>query len=282
MYTCSLENEYGEKLSLTNNPNYTVYRIDGLEPPTAVINTSPVANFDGSRFNSSKVNERNIVIYLTIENDCEANRINLYKHVKTKRFVKFYYKNSSREVYAVGYVESISIGIFEQKQSAQISILCPYSYFKNVNACITDFSTLEPMFVFPFAYDTSGAPFSVIEPGQTHSIVNGGDIENGVVITVKAVGRALNPTIFNLSKNEYFKINVDMFAGDEVVINTNKGSKKVTLTHDGVTTNVINAIERGSTWFELLVGDNLFTYDADEFPSNLLCTLTHENEFEGV
>lgn len=282
MYTCKIENEYGEQLELTNNRNYTVYKIDGLEPPTATINTSPVANFDGSRFNSSRTNERNIVIYLVIENDCEHNRINLYKYAKVKHKVVFYYKNSTRDVYIEGYVESMPIGFFDMKQHVQISILCPDPYFKSVNNKIVDFSTLKSLFVFPFAYTEAGGAFSELEIGKEQSIVNGGDVENGIIIRIQATGRVLNPVIYNFTKNEYFKINVDVFAGDEIILTTHKGKKGVSLIHEGVTTNIINSVVFGSKWFQLIAGDNLFGYDADEFPENLRCILTHCDEYEGV
>lgn len=282
MYTCSIENEYGERLTLTNNRNYTLYQIDGLEPPAATINTSTVANFDGSRFNSARTNERNIVIYLTIEGDCEQNRIDLYKYVKTKRWIRFYYTNENRDVYADGYVESIQIGFFDMKQAVQISILCPYPYFKARTDEITAFAALEPMFIFPFAYTVAGAPFSVLTYGAEQSIINEGDIENGVIITLRATGQVLNPKIYNLTKNEKYLLSVDMVTGDEIQINTNAGQKSVTMTHEGVTTNIINSVDIGSNWFQLQVGDNVFTYSADEYPENLMCTVNHWAEYEGV
>ena len=282
MYQCWIENEYGERLELTNNKNYTVYQIDGLNPPDATINTTHVTNFDGSKFNSSRINERNIVVYLTIERDCEVNRINLYRYIKTKRYVKFYYKNSTRDVYIEGYVESMSIAIFEMKQNVQISILCPQPFFKAVNNDTLDFSSLTSMFVFPFAYEEAGAPFSAIEAITAKSIPNYGDIENGIIIQIRAIGTALNPQIYNLDKNEYFKIDVDVAAGDLITINTNRSQKSVTLLHDGTTTNIINNVQLGSSWFQLLVGDNGFSYGADEHPENLMCSFTHTDEFEGV
>lgn len=282
MYTCIIENEYGEKLELTHNDNYTVYQIDGLNPPDATINTSKVANFDGSRFNSSRTSERNIVIYLAINGNCETNRINLYKYVKSKRYLKFYYKNSARDVYAEGYVENMQIQFFDMKQLVQISILCPYPYFKSVNNSITEFSNIVPAFHFPFAYTEEGDAFSYLKLGVSKSIINDGDIENGVIIQLRALGKTLNPGLYNHSKNEYFKLNADLSAGDLIVINTNKSEKSVKLTHDGTTTNIINNMVIGSKWFQLATGDNVFSYDADEFPENLSCSFIYTNEFEGV
>ena len=282
MFRCWIENEYNQKIELTNNQDYKIYQIDGLEPPQAIINTSTVANFDGSRFNSSRTSERNLVIYLTIEGDCEANRINLYNYIKVKRPLRFYYRNSSRDVCIDGYVESMPIGFFDMKQTVQISIICPYPYFKQMDSTILDFVTVTPEFVFPFAYEQSGKPFSVMEVGAMQSLINGGDVQNGVVITLQASGQVLNPVVYNHTTGDFFKVGVEMTEGDEIKINTIPGQKGVTQTHDGVVTNIINKMYTGSTWLQLYTGDNIFSYGADEFAENLFCSFTHVNEFEGV
>ncbi len=282
MYQCWIENEYGEKLELTNNPNYIVYQIDGLQPPNAIINTTKIASMDGTRFNSASANERNVVIYLTIEGDCETNRINLYKYVKTRKYVKFYYKNSSRDVYIDGYVESMQIAMFEIKQKMQISILCPQPYFKSINNSFIEFASVSAAFVFPFAYTAEGGPFSVMERGAMQTVSNAGEIENGIIINMKATGQALNPQVYNISTNEYFKLSVELAEGDEIIINTNKTQKSVILIHDGTRSNIINNMDIGSKWFQLLPGDNIFSADADEFPENIFCSITHVDEFEGV
>lgn len=282
MYRCWIENEYSEKLELTNNKNYTVYQIDGLDPPTATINTSTVANFDGTTYNSSRANERNIVIYLSVEGDCEASRIELYKYAKSKRAVRFYYQNDVRNVYIDGYVESITISFFEQKQVVQLSVICPNPWFKAASVSMVEFSNTLPLFVFPFAYEEAGAPFSEIELGTQKSILNNGDIENGVVITLTAQDVVLNPAVYNLTKGETLKLSLEMSAGDTITIDTRRARKSITITRDGATSNIINNLDVGSAWFQLRTGDNVFTYGADEFPENLTCEFVSTDEFEGV
>ena len=53
MYTLKVENQYGEVLELTHNPNYTIKLIDGIDPPDAVFGTARNANADGSIINSA-------------------------------------------------------------------------------------------------------------------------------------------------------------------------------------------------------------------------------------
>lgn len=282
MYTLTIENHKGEQLQLTQNPDYTIMSVEGLSPPTANINTAVNANFDGSTFRSSRLNARNIVIMLAIEGNVEANRINLYQYIKAKKKCTVYYQNGSRDVSIDGYVESFEIGIFEEKETAQISIICPRPYFLQVAQTILDMSMITSGFEFPFSIPQEGIEFSTLTPSGESVVQNLGDVETGAVITFHATGVASNPVIYNVMTGESFKVNIDMSAGDLVVIDTIAGEKSVTSIIDGVTSNIINNVERGSTWLQFESGANTMLYNADAYPANLQCYIAFNNKFEGV
>ena len=103
-----------------------------------------------------------------------------------------------------------------------------------------------------------------------------------MVIRLNALGTVKNPKIYNVDTIDHMILNVTMQAGDEITINTRKKEKSITLLRDGVMTNIVGRLEAGSTWFNLLPGDNVFTYEADELPENLQCTFIINNQFEGV
>lgn len=282
MYTLIAENKYGEQLELTNNPRYVITDIDGLYPPEGVINTTQVANMDGSVFNSSRINDRVITITMAINGPAEANRLLLYRYFKTKYPVRLYYENGVRDVYIDGYVSKFSVEYFEKKQTAQIEISCPVTLFRAVKESVTEFANIENMFVFPFAIEAAGIPFSEIALGEQKTIINGGDVETGVVIHLNALGTVLNPKIYNVDTSDRMTLSVEMRAGDEITINTRKKEKSITLLRDGVQTNIVGKLDAGSTWFNLIPGDNVFTYEADEFPEHLQCIFIINNQFEGV
>jgi hypothetical protein len=282
MYTLIAENKYGEQLELTNNPRYTIADVDGLYPPEGVINTTKVSNMDGSVYNSSYVNDRTITITMAINGPAEQNRLNLYRYFKTKYPVRLYYKNGVRNVYIDGYVSKFSVEYFEKKQVAQIEISCPMSLFQSVDESITEFSTIQNLFVFPFSIEESGIPFSSVKMGEQKSIINSGDIETGVIIKLNALGTVLNPKIYNVDNADHMILNVEMQLGDEITINTRKKEKSIVLLSNGVESNIVGNLEAGSTWFNLIPGDNIFTYEADEFQENLQCTFIISNQFEGV
>lgn len=282
MYTLIAENKYGESLELTHNPKYTISNIDGLYPPEGIINTANTAGMDGSVYNSSYLDDRPITITLAINAPAEENRLNLYRYFKTKYPVRLYYRNGARDVYIDGYVEKFTVEYFEKKQIAQIGIKCPMSLFRSTTETLTDFSSLENMFAFPFAIEENGIPFSESVLGQQKSIINGGDVETGIVIRLHAIGIVLNPKIYNVDTGEYMILNLEMQPGDEIIINTRKKEKSIRMISDGVESNVVGTLSSGSTWFNLVPGDNVFTYESDEFSENLQCEFIICNQFEGV
>ena len=282
MYSLKVENDRGNTLELTNNPKYTVFKIEGLNPPHATINSSVNTTTDGSSINSVRLDNRNIVIYTTVQGDVEANRINLYKYFPVKKQVKLYFNNGARNIYICGTVELIECNLFTNKQVAQISIICPRPYFKNVNDLVTIFSDVSPMFEFPFAISKTGVELSAITVNQRRSIINIGDVATGVIIKLFSIGTVENPIIYDVLKRTSIKLNFTMLPSDTIVINTNVGEKSIELIRDGVSYNALGYMAQNSTWFVLEAGDNVFTFDADSGNSNLQLTFTTSILYSGV
>ena len=148
MFTLKVENAKGAILELTHDEgNYQVTSIDGLTPPNANINTSSYANGDGSSFNSSRIPNREIVITVYINGDVQKNRLTLYKYFRNKEWCKIYYQDEDRNVYIEGYVQTLEAPKFVQKQVAQISILCPNPYFKDMETIVQSISKIVKKFI---------------------------------------------------------------------------------------------------------------------------------------
>lgn len=282
MFELSVENNRGEALNLSTSPDYTVYKITGLNPPKVTVNSSTNATTDGSNINAVRIENRNIVIYMTIEGDIEANRINLYKYFPIKKTVKLYFKNGTRNVYIEGTVELIECDLFSNKQIAQISLICPKPYFKDVESLISNFGDVTALFEFPFSIAEAGTEISELSTNQRKSIINAGDVTTGVIISLFAVGTVVNPVLYDVLKNEQMALNFTMQASDEIVINTNVGEKSITLIRNGVSTNALGYMTPNSDWFTLESGDNLFTYEATSGSSNLQIKFTNSVLYGGV
>ncbi len=282
MYSLKVENDRGNILELTNNQDYTVFKIEGLNPPQVTINSSVNTTTDGSSINSARLENRNIVIYTTIDGDVETNRINLYKYFPVKKNIKLYFKNNSRDVYIEGTVELIECDQFTNKEVAQISIICPKPYFKDIENLVTSFGDVSSMFEFPFSIAKTGIEISGVTTNQRRSIVNTGDVETGVIIKLFSTGTVVNPIIYDVLKRTQLKLNFTMLASDTIVINTNVGEKSIELIRDGVTYNAMGYMAQDSSWFIMESGDNVFTYDATSGNSYLQLTFTTAILYSGV
>lgn len=281
MYKLIVENEAGDRLQLTNSRAYDLIEVRGTNPAAATINTVNLAGFDGSNFNSSKVGMRNIVLTLDIKHPVEANRIALYKIFKPKRYLKIYYKNSRRDVFIEGYVESFENNPWSERQQPQISVICPNPYWKSVKKEAASFVRSVPLFEFPFSIPSGGIPFSGFETLES-AVIDAGEIETGGIITMTAIGEVVNPVITNITTGQYFGIDLELLDGDVIKINTLQGKKSVVLNREGVETNILADRSAGSSWLIFQAGENVISYSSDSGSTNLLVSCEVLPLFEGV
>ena len=282
MYKLAIENEYGDKLELTNNPDYDVVKVDGLNPAPGEINSIAIAGFDGAIFNSSRIQSRNIVIYLNIHFPIEENRIALYKYIQVKRYIKVYYENEHRKVYCEGYVETFENDLFCMTQQPQISIICPDPFWKAEEEFNINFSDIVSLFEFPFAIPSGGIPFSQIRR-LTTEYVNIGEVTSGAIIKFRATADGItDPTFYNFTTNKYIGVNFTMQAGDVITINTQQGHKGIKLLRGGVKTNILADRKAGSSWVDFKPGENEISYDASSGQSYLVTSVVAVRRFEGV
>lgn len=287
MFTAKIENSSGNVLTLTGNePVYQVIDITGLNPPPAQINTTTIVGLDGAVFNSSKLQTRNLVLTIKINGNVETNRLMLYSYFRTKDWCKFYYSNNTLDVSIEGYVESVECDLFTNNEIAQISILCPYPYFRSLNEVIQDFSNVQKLFVFPFSINIDDPiVISTLEDSGGVAIYNNSESETGVLIYIDFLDSASSVEIKNTKTGDDFEINYSFLENDTVIINTNKGKKSITLLRNGVLTNLFSALQAGSVFFQLLPGVNNFEYLVSGSSSNnndVLITFKYYNIYRGV
>lgn len=282
MYSLTIENKYGEKLELTNNSEYVITEILGIDPPDGVINSTKGAGTDGSIFNSATLDNRTITITMYINDPAELNRINLYKYLKTTQPVRIYYENDSRKVFIDGYVQKMPIYYFNKKEYLQIVIFCTNPLFNGQEQSIVDFSYVDPLFEFEFDIDSEGIPFSEIRTNEEQYVTNTGDTETGAIFELHAVGTVVNPSIYSGDANQHFTLNYTLSDGDTVTIDTRKKHKSIKLNHNGTITNLIGYMTYDSTWFVLKPGDNVFAIGASSGDTNLQCIITILDQYQGV
>lgn len=293
-----LDNSIKLELTRPDLSGFIIKSMDGLGPTKANINTTDIATNDGSIFNSSRLDKRNITLNLeffqTDTESIEDIRQKTYKYFPINQRVYITVETDNHTLETEGYIETNEPYIFSKNEGTNISIICPDPFFYSKNIVETIFSGVEPLFEFPFSNEsltTSLLEFGAIQNKTEQVIVYEGDGKVGISIYIHALGSVSNIKIANVKTREIMILNTDKLAtltgssikaGDNIVINTQKGNKNVTLIRDGVRTNILNCIEKGSQWFTLVKGDNIFAYTTDSGSSNLQFYITNKVAYDGV
>ena len=203
----TVTNYLGESLTIpmknSESTGFILHDMTGLGPPTASVNTSKVATKDGSKYNSARAEERNIVLpmYFTPIPTIEDARHRSYKYFPLKKPVILAFKTDNRECQIVGYVETNEPDICSDREGCQVSIICPNPYFSSIYDTVTSFSGVEAAFEFPFSNEDTSNPrieFGKIVVKAENLVRYEGDAESGVQIRITASATVKNITIYNV------------------------------------------------------------------------------------
>lgn len=300
IHSVTVTNFRGDSIELVlaepEKSGFAITNITGLGPGKATINSTEISTTDGALFNSARLSARNIVFsirYMWKDTIEDARQLS-YRYFPIKSKVTLLFKTDNREAEIDGYVESNEPDIFSSEEGAEISIICPNPFFYSRESATTVFSGVEPGFEFPFSNEDLYLPLlemGKIENATDKVVIYDGDAETGVRITIHAVGAAENITIYNIGTREMMRLDTDrlqtftgsgIVAGDDIIICTIPGEKSITLLREGVTTNILNCLDRNSDWFKLAKGDNVFAYTAETGSENLQFSIENSVVYEGI
>lgn len=254
------------ELSNPRPTGFLITNIDGLDAPKGTINMIERTMLDGSMYNGSRANSRNIVMNLryfwgNLNNDSiEAVRHKSYRMCPIGEKIQLIVHTDLRDVYFNGYVESNEVNIFDKFESSQISIMCEDAYGRGQNNNTEGFTGVTAGFEFPFSNESLEEP--LIEFGQVYVLTTKridckSEARTGFNLRIKFADIISGVTVTNRTTNQTMKVN-GMFLEDDVLeISTIAG-------HKGVTKNGVNIIgdfytNSSNDWVELLSGANVIS-----------------------
>lgn len=108
--------------------------------------------------------------------------------------------------------------------------------------------------------------FTVTEKVNTliGNVRNDSAVPMGLTVTFRASGTVTNPSLYDINRQLLMQVNMTMHSGDQIVITTADGNKRVKLISGGATGNINNLMAYPPRWLQAQQGDNLYRYDADE------------------
>lgn len=306
----AVTNFKGERLELPlANPwesCLAVKSITGLGPVDATVNMTNISSSDGAIFNSSRIKTRTVEMTLGLLSDAangvtiEDSRLKTYRFFQNKRPLTLEVKTDRRYVAAVGYTEKNEPNIFSSDEECDITIVFPDPFFyslMNTSEGSFDFSAKQGGFEFAFANESLKQKlleFAHLSFLEEINLPYDGDVETGISIRMNATGNVFRPRVVKNTEGVQMAIDTSTFtkygdskighmvSGDEVIINTRRGQKSVTLHRDGKSYNIINSVDKDADWLTVTPGDNLFAYDTTSGSSNLRVTVEYVTTFLGV
>lgn len=283
MFSLKLENDNGNIVNINDNVNYVILSVSGLNPPSAAIFTAKSPNRKGLKYNGSSLDGRNMIITVKILGDIERNRNALYDWVDSEQYCKIHYQNGLKKVYCEGYVETCEVNPFTDNEIFDISILCPDPYWKDLQEIEVEIASTLKQFIFPFAIDSAGIPFSTLR-GITEATVYNSGTETGFSFIIRCGGDIQNLAIYDVSDtSKVFRLNTTLEKDWIVEINTEGSPKTCKATKpDGTTENLLKYLASSPTWFTLKKGMNHFGYTADSGVNDVEMSISYTNKYLGV
>lgn len=224
---------------------FLLEEVEGLDPVKATITTSSFAQLDGTDYQSSRREERNIKLKISLEPNWGVDTVRtlrkrLYEYFMPKSAVGLrFYASDADPVWISGRVESFETAIFSAEPAVNISIIC-----------------FDPDFFEPAAIVVPGSTVSTLVETLFNYI---GTVETGIVFTLRP-NRAI--TAFSLyHRDPSGSIRQLDFTGtlqnlDVLKISTIQGRKYVRLTRGGVESSFLFGVSPQSYWPEIQPGDN--------------------------
>lgn len=246
-----IEDLQGHTLSLPlqpATPGYLIKEIEGLDPVKANVVSSEFAQLDGSQYQSSRRENRNIILRIGLEpyfaggSTVSDLRSALYSYFMPKNWVNLKFFIDGTLAYTIqGTVESCESSLFSKDPEVTVSIIC-----------------FDPNFLAPSSTTVNGTTVST-SAEQTITIPS--TVEVGYLLTMNVNRSITGFSIYNRRPDgsiAQLDLALSLLSGDVVKISTEPKSKYATLTRSGVTSSILYAVSASSKWGPLWPGDNFF------------------------
>lgn len=264
--------------------------VTGLSDLEDTIYSTSSNGQDGDTYVGVRIEPRNIVIKGKIKDTTKVNQLmyrrNAAKILNPKIAGTLYYTVGTYQRKIGAIVDGApKFSRPDQSQEFEVDFKCLSPFWEEERETKEDIATWIGDWEFPCEIirdDEQSMIFGHHEESVIVDVYNGGDITTGMKLVFRALGALSNPLLFNVNTREFIQVNIDLESGDVLTIDTNYGSKTVTLLHNGATSNVYRYIDTDSTFMQLDVGDNLFRYDASSGFDNLECSIYYSKKYLAV
>lgn len=256
----------GGSLDLLHDEHFWLTNFSAETQSSTAISSATLAGFDGDIITNIQAQPRTAELELYIKSgvDVEAAKRHILQVIKPKQLCTFRLQRDERDMVLQGYVEAIDMPRYQNGIVLLVTFHCSQPYWEDAEEIIRTLTNVDNLHYFTAEEDMlflpeAGIPFGVFNFARQKTYTNSGDTAVGMEIRITAVADVTNPIIY-ASDGTYIGVNTTMKAHDVISITTHKGNK--TATKNGE--NILDTIMDGSTWLQMLTGDNTFNANSDD------------------
>lgn len=250
----------------TNEP-FLINDIQGLDPVKANIVSSSFSTLDGTQYQSSRRESRNIVFKLGLDirqDSIKSLRRVLYRYLMPKSSLRLRFHDSDGTYVEVsGMVETCLVPLFSEEPEATVSIMCFDS----------DFTTTMPTLVEGVTTFTA----------KEIAVEYDGDVDTGIKLRMELDRIVDGFTVFHRLPDQSVRkliFTETLTFKDILEISTVAGSKYASRRRGGKVESVLYGISPYSQWLELAPGLNHIRVYTKGMP--LRYTIDYTSKFGGL
>lgn len=269
-------NDNGQELTFEAEHGYVINKPAGIDTVSITHSQAQGINQVGATIQSSNVQARPVVVngYMIGYQQAE-NKDKLLSVIRPDLPGRLYADDYYLEV-----VPTATPVIEPLKQFAafQFSLLAAYPYWQRAGSASATLSGIKKSFKFPWNISRAYR-FGEVINAQFININNDGQVPIPFTVTFTAMAAVTNPKLIEAATNEYLLLNKSLVPGEKVVVEITHERTYVNSTVDG---ECRGALDLGSSFYRLKVGDNVIKPEATSGKADLQVDIDFATEIVGI
>lgn len=274
--TFTYVNENGQSLVLDAEHGFIINKPAGID--TLAINHAQAQGINqvGSTIQSSNVQSRPVVVngYM-VGHSYVSSKDQLLSIIRPDLSAKLYADDYYLDVRPTA---TPVIGPESFFAPFQFSLIAAYPYWQKDSSASATLSGVRKSFKFPWNISRAYR-FGEVISAAFINIYNEGQVPIPYTVTFSAIDTVVSPKLIEADTNEYLLLNKSLVAGEKVVVEITHERTYVNSSIDG---ECRGALDLGSSFFRLKVGDNVIKPEATSGKSNLNVKIDFAAEIVGI
>lgn len=269
-------NENGEGIRFEADNGYIINKPQGIDTVTISHSEAQGINQTGSTIQSSNVQSRPVTV--------SGYMIGAQQLANKTRLLSVIRPDLSGKLYADDYYLNVrptstpAIEPLREFAAFQFSLLAAYPYWQRDENASATLSGIAKRFKFPWNISRNYR-FGEVIAAQFINLINDGQVPIPFTVTFTAKSTVVSPKLIEAATNEYLLVNKTLVPGEKVTVQITHERTYVNSTVDG---ECRGALDLGSSFFRLKVGDNVIKPDATSGKSDLQVDIDYATEIVGI